>query len=201
MHLSHAKQSIAVREMSQPSEDMEDCIIAKLASVDFERHVLRFKHGLSDNLLKVKCDQDNLQLRKSLAEAGGAEAGFLEIYGSMKFRRDGSPSKISSLTGLKQVNLDEVLVTEVSTDKGVIAPSEPLAFHPELSEHKAIYVVDISPFGSILFEQNRECLVEVIHDYLAFMWGFYALEEDKSLDPGALEIKKAALETFKWKGD
>lgn len=195
-NLNHAIKSIAAKS-GHPDEELMDCIIAKLDSVDFMNQILHFKHSEKNDLLKFKYSKDDLHLVKGIAEAVGFENNFLELLGNMKFKRDGSPSKISNLTEIRKVNLEKVTVTEVTTRDGVIEPAKPLVFCPELSKRKTIYEVDVGKFGNILFEQRRDFLVGQIYEYLAFVWESYAMEDDKNLDSEALKLKKTMLKTFK----
>lgn len=204
MNLSQAKT--LVTESSQEDQDLEDQdledrIIAKLAFVDQDNHVLHFEHSLAKKPLTFNYGLSDALPQDNISKIASCKSGFLELHGDIRLNEDGSPCELVDLKKIKQVNLDKIVVREVKTDNGAITPHEPLAFHPQLSELGTLYIVDVKPFGGELYEQTRDFLIAEIHDYLSFLWDFYAMEENHKLDAKAQELKKAALRAFKLKGE
>lgn len=196
---SNAKEPIDDMKPRGADQELGDCIIAGLVSIDYEGHVLIFENTMGKKPLKFKYRKADPSLMKDIEKLSNSKKGFFELHGDIKIKKSGSPSKIKRLSKIREVNLGKVVVTEIPTKHGVIAPQKPLVFHPRLCDYKSTYIVDISPFGGILYEQTRDYLVEEIHQYLSVVWDFYAMEEDDRLDQGALEIKRAALQAFKLK--
>lgn len=198
-NIMRAEKAIKAMMGNQMDQDSENCIIAKLVSVDLQNHVLHFEHSSEKISLAFKYDQDDLDLRREISRAFGSRNNILELHGDMKFTEDGSPCEITSLTKLKEVDLGRVVVREVTTAAGVIAPDRPLVFQPELDESRTIYVVDASPFADDLYETTRGYLVEEISDHLSCLWNLFAMEKDERLDSGGMKIKNLMLEKFKLK--
>lgn len=200
-NIKSIKELISSAESGQPDQEQDDCIIAALTLIDHEKETLHFKNTMGKKPLCFDYARSGASLRRDIEKVAELKGGFFELHGDFKIKKNGSLSKIKSLTSVKPVNLEKVEVREVATKSGVIVPDKPLTFYPELCKHESTYVVDISPFGNILYEQTRDYLVEEIHGHFLFLWELFAMEEDKSLDPGAQELKRLMLKRFKPKED
>lgn len=200
-NLRSAKKAVT-KGMSIVSECKPDTsIIANLKHIDAKDFIMHFEHSTEKTPLTFSYASADPSLAKNIADVVKSKSNPLEIHGDIKFDKAGYPEKIKQLRKLNHVNLQKVVIKEVSTNAGAIKADKPLTFHPELDETGAVYIVDVHPFGNILFETTRSYLVEEIEDYLSSIWNYFVMEDDGKLSKGAQDLKAIMLKNFKLKGE
>lgn len=198
--INYAKDIIASGKMGKSWQEARDCVIADLKFIDLENLVLNLEYSASKTPLKFEYERADFSIRKAIAKTLEFQGNFIELHGDIEFGEKGVPLEIKKLSKIVEVNLDEVVVDRVNTKHGFIKPDRPLIFQPELDETKTVFTVGIEPFGTILYEQNRDFLVEEIHDHFSFLWDFYAMRDDEKLDAAAQQLKQTLLSNFNLEG-
>lgn len=197
--ISKAKKAVSEIRSGSSDHKADSFVIATLKSIDTEGFVLRFEYSTKKIPLEFSYAGASPSLARNIDEIVKSKTNPLEIHGDIKIK-SGYAEKIKKLEKLRKVDLGKVMIREVDTNHGIIAPKKPLAFYPALDETGTIFVVDAAPFGNTLFEKTRGYLIEEIEDYLSYMWDFCAMEEDGKLHEDMLELKRAMLENFRLKG-
>lgn len=201
VNLSRARKAVT-KSMSAGSvsaRESDSCVIVNLKYIDAEKFIMYFEYSTEKVPLTFSYAAASPSLAKNIAEVVKSKHNPLEIHGDIKFNDDGYPEKITQLKKLNHVNLGKVVIKEVTTNAGTIKANKPLTFYPSLDETGAIYVVEVDPFGDILFEKTRDYLVEEIEDYFSSIWNVYVMKDDEKLSECALELKATMLENFKLK--
>lgn len=121
----------------------------------------------------------------------------VRIVGDVEYGHDGLVKKMKSLSNVSEPEKFYIEMKEISFDGRVLQSRDKLRFEPFYDSDIHMMAIRDPEFRMFVSGNTKEELQKEIEEVIAFLWEEYALEEDKNLTPGAIDLKNKLLDTFK----
>lgn len=120
----------------------------------------------------------------------------IQVHGNVVYGEDGSPSSISDVDEILEVDESAIEVRSLIVDGQTLQPLRPLNFDVGFDQDSQLYEAS-GPFGIVTGALTRPELEAQIDAELAVLWREYAKVPSDSLTTAAQELRRELLAAFK----
>lgn len=114
--------------------------------------------------------------------------GYIQVTGMIEADEDGNPQRIINVNNIQELDLNPVKLSTIRGKGLILEIKRPLMIEPRFEDQEVVLYYD--EFNIIAAGQDREEAIKVFEDDFIWLWCEYALADDKSLSPDAIELKK-----------
>jgi predicted RNase H-like HicB family nuclease len=104
---------------------------------------------------------------------------------------------MKSLSNVSEPEKFYIEMKEINFNGRVLQSRDKLRFEPFYDSDIHMMAIRDPEFRMFVSGNTKEELQKEIEEVIAFLWEEYALEEDKNLTKGAIDLKNKLLDTFK----
>lgn len=186
-----------LQETLVPADRRQDerVVTGELKNIDFIEHRLTIIYPPTNKELDCLYDEE---LEDLLYEK---RRDLIQVTGRVILDENGQPKQIIDVTDIRDLDLDELVISEVRAGEAVIRARQPVMLEVSLDESRQLLCVEEEGIGVSAFSSTREGLIRELECQLGMLWREYALASDDELDTPAREMKRALLSRFSERPD
>lgn len=144
--------------------------------------------------------ETHVLLTNALANLPGRVVSLLTTTGNqfiMFLEGPRSCSDAKSVALQESLDVSPIQLNEIQISGGKLIPTPPLVYHPVLNRKYLVLEISDSLLNIDAYGYNRDELIKSIEIELDVLWRNYAMADDSTLDPGAIELKNALEHRFR----
>lgn len=169
-------------------------VLGEFKRIDFMKRELIVRHLQSARDLAGRY---NDYVEDALLEHPRA---MLLVFGTITRDVSGAPTSIDDVERIEAVDMDPIGVASFDVGNQTISASQEVFASVSFDETDAVFSAEIPSLRLSVHAENRETLVDALHDELALVWKRYAKVEDAKLTPAAQALKARLLLAFEESG-
>lgn len=157
-------------------------LVGQLVGINFEQHKISIRHEPTGKPLECTYNPEDEDAIISNRD------GYLLISGVIELDAGGNPNKISSVTGIRYLDLSPVRLSRIATEAGTIELNKAIVIEPVFEDQEVVLYYD--DLNIIATGEDREEAIRDFEDDFVWLWREYVLVEDHILSEDAKNLKR-----------
>ena len=157
-------------------------VIGQLAELNFEQHKLAIRYKPTGKLLECSYnpeDEDTIFSNRD---------GYLIISGVIELDASGNPNKITSVAGIRYLDLSPVRLSRIAAEAGTIEFNDAIVIEPVFENGEIVlYYGDLNIIAA---GEDREEAIRDFEDDFVWLWREYVMVDDEILSEDAINLKR-----------
>ena len=181
----------ALRDLSLPVDPAEELqtVTGRLVRIDFEDRKVTIFYPPTGRVLECIYEESVEEMLLDRPRE------LIQVTGVIRLDERGMPYKIIDVEEIHELVLSRFHreIVEIPESESILVFDPPLVLEPELVEDDQLICLRDEALGIDVFAPTTEDLANSLNQEIQMLWRSYAMEDDASLSPKSLELKRNLL--------